>query len=233
VPAAPFQSPGPDSAHIPLDNAGAADGDSRRRRAEGGTLHLCQWRPGPKDIAIRTAFSADRAAGGRHGGEGVQRVEESAALAAQLPDADAIYATEFTDYRSADGWYRKYRAIFVDHKTLSLSSGDRRSLAPSLLDGRHGGDAARRDEELRFLRDPEGAVGIAPGRRWCHRRRTGSGFRRHRFSVLADGRLLFFEANATMLVHPEDEAMFAYKNAAVREIISAMDIMIQRRLAAR
>jgi tetratricopeptide (TPR) repeat protein len=171
---------------------------------------------------------------GRHGGEGVERIEEPAALAAQLPAADVLYATEFTDYRSADGWYRKYRAIFVDHKPYPyhLAIGDH-----WLLHYWTAGmetDAARRDEELRFLRDPESAVG---DRAWAALGAIAAeldlDFAGIDFSVLADGKLLFFEANATMLVHPEDEAVFAYKNDAVREITGAMDAMIRKRLAAR
>jgi tetratricopeptide (TPR) repeat protein len=171
---------------------------------------------------------------GRHGGEGVQRIEALPDLAAQLPDADALYATEFTDYRSADGWYRKYRAIFVDRKPYPyhLAIGDH-----WLLHYWTAGmetDAARRDEELRFLRDPENAVGT---RAWAALGAIAAeldlDFAGIDFSVLADGRLLFFEANATMLVHPEDEAMFAYKNDAVRKIIGAVDTMIQKRLAIR
>jgi hypothetical protein len=49
------------------------------------------------------------------------------------------------------------------------------------------------------------------------------------FSVLPDGRVLVFEANATMLVHPETDAMFAYKNEAVAVILAAVDRMIAQR----
>jgi glutathione synthase/RimK-type ligase-like ATP-grasp enzyme len=42
------------------------------------------------------------------------------------------------------------------------------------------------------------------------------------FSLLPDGRVLVFEANATMLVHPEaEDGEFAYKNPAVRRIVEA------------
>ena len=50
------------------------------------------------------------------------------------------------------------------------------------------------------------------------------------FSVLQDGRLLMFEANPTMLVHPEDDPLFTYKNAAVQNILDAFDRMMARNI---
>ncbi len=48
------------------------------------------------------------------------------------------------------------------------------------------------------------------------------------FSVQADGRVLVFEANATMLVHPEDEdGPLADKNPAVKRITDAFQARLQ------
>jgi hypothetical protein len=44
--------------------------------------------------------------------------------------------------------------------------------------------------------------------------------------VLPDGRLLVFEANATMLVHPEQEGCFAYRNPAVADIQAAFEDLL-------
>jgi glutathione synthase/RimK-type ligase-like ATP-grasp enzyme len=49
------------------------------------------------------------------------------------------------------------------------------------------------------------------------------------FSVLPDGRLLVFEANATMLAHPEpDDGELAYKNAAVARIVEAFQALLAK-----
>lgn len=48
------------------------------------------------------------------------------------------------------------------------------------------------------------------------------------FSGLPDQRLLVFEANAPMLVHPEPEAMFAYRNEAVARIRVAFAALLDR-----
>jgi hypothetical protein len=50
------------------------------------------------------------------------------------------------------------------------------------------------------------------------------------FSRLPDGRVLVFEANATMLVHPEaDDGPFAYRNTAVSRITGAFQALLARK----
>ena len=47
------------------------------------------------------------------------------------------------------------------------------------------------------------------------------------FSMLPDGRVLLFEANATMLVHPEDpDGVLAHKNPAIERIFEAFRAML-------
>ena len=52
------------------------------------------------------------------------------------------------------------------------------------------------------------------------------------FSILPDGRVLVFEANAAMLVHPEREPVFAYRNPAVHRILDAFADMLMQRIQA-
>src|SRR5208282_4060158 len=53
---------------------------------------------------------------GMHGGEGLERIEQTAELAAYLDRMpfEAFYLTDFWDFHSADGNFRKYRFVFVD-----------------------------------------------------------------------------------------------------------------------
>jgi len=88
-------------------------------------------------------------------------------------------------------------------------------------------DAGRRNEELRFLENPQQALG---DKVWVTLEDIGArldlDFVGIDFSVLQDGRLLLFEANPTMLVHPEDDPLFAHKNFAVQNILDAFERMI-------
>jgi glutathione synthase/RimK-type ligase-like ATP-grasp enzyme len=92
-------------------------------------------------------------------------------------------------------------------------------------------DATRREEELRFLTQPQSAIGNDA---WMALEEIAASldldYAGIDFSVLQDGRLLFFEANATMLVHPENDQTFGYKNFAVRNILDAFDSMVAHRL---
>lgn len=169
---------------------------------------------------------------GRHGGHGARLVRTADELGATLPHGETFYATEFVDYRARDGWFRKYRAIFVDRKPYPyhLAIGARWLLHYKTAEMRD--DAGRRAEEAAFLRDPESALGRRAMTALCAiAERLDLDYAGIDFSLLPDGRLLFFEANPTMLVHPEEDAPFAYKNEAVNAIVEAMEAMIERRLA--
>jgi tetratricopeptide (TPR) repeat protein len=168
---------------------------------------------------------------GRHGGEGAARVDAPEELAARLPNCDTVYATEFFDYRSADGHYRKYRVIFVDRKPYPyhMAIGDH-WLVHYWTSGMDQ-DESRRAEEQAFLKDPQGVVGA---KAWAALGAIAAAldldYAGIDFGLLADGRLLFFEANATMLVHPDDEAIYQYREASVRTILAAVDAMIADRI---
>lgn len=166
---------------------------------------------------------------GRHGGEGAVLIDQPEQFASLAPDAPVIYATEFVDYRSLDGWYRKYRVIFIDRKPYPyhLAIG-----AHWLLHHWTSGmedDAQRRAEEQTYLSEPERVLG---DKAWAALLAIGArldlDYAGIDFSVMQDGRLVLFEANPTMLVHPEDDPLFSYKNAAVDNIIDAFDRMIGR-----
>jgi Flp pilus assembly protein TadD len=164
---------------------------------------------------------------GAHGGEGVRRIDDAAAMQG-VPD-DAYYLTKFVDFASTDGWYRKYRMIFVE----GLPYPYHLAISPHWLVHywRSGmeDDATRRKEEQRFLADPEAALG-APAMAALHAigQCLGLDYGGADFSLLPDGRVLVFEANATMLVHPEADARFAYRNPAVAAIRAAFGTMLKR-----
>jgi hypothetical protein len=169
---------------------------------------------------------------GSHGGIGLVKAEGPEALAglgAALAGQD-VYLTGYHDYRSADGRFRKGRVIFVDRRPFPYHWAVAEDWMVHYDTAGMAADVARQAEERRFLDDPEGFLGQ---RAWAAIGRIGEqldlDYCGLDFSVLADGRVLVFEANATMLTHPESQAgEFAYKNPAVQRIIDAF----QARLAA-
>ncbi|WP_454690925.1 tetratricopeptide repeat protein [Achromobacter aloeverae] len=169
---------------------------------------------------------------GEHGGEGVVLLS-TPADATDPPAPGEMYLTRYHEYRSPDGHYRKYRVIFIDREPypyhlaigsqwlLHYFSADMLS-APWKL-----------EEERRFLDDPGQALGA---RAWAALgaigRRMDLDYCGIDFSLLPDGRVLVFEINATMLVHPEaEEDGLRFKNVYIDRIFDAFDALLTRRAA--
>ena len=167
---------------------------------------------------------------GSHGGEGVVKLDRLSDAA--VDPKPGSFLTEYVDARAADGWYRKYRAIFVAGTALPYHL----AISPQWLvhywTAGMDSDALRRSEEKAFLDNPAKAIGAAA---WSAitaiGQRLGLDYAGIDFGVLADGRVLVFEANATMLVHPEQDSMFAYRRPAIAAIQQAFARMIQDRIS--
>ncbi|MDD2877045.1 MAG: tetratricopeptide repeat protein [Acidiphilium sp.] len=171
---------------------------------------------------------------GSHGGENLHRVSTLAEAEARVARHAAAYVTDFIDYRTpTDQLYRKYRAIFVDRVPYPYHLAIGTHWLVHYWTAGMSDVPARRAEEREFLADPAKVIGArAMAALVAIGARLDLDYAGIDFSLLPDGRLLVFEANATMLVHPESEPMFAYKNPAVAQILSAVEAMLTRRRAA-
>jgi tetratricopeptide (TPR) repeat protein len=184
-------------------------------------------------VAARGVREAARLAGvaapliarpiGSHGGHGVRLVTARQEAGAEIePDRDH-YATAFHDFRSGDGLYRKYRMIFVDRRPYPYHL----AIGPSWMVHYETSGAAQHPERLaeerRFLEDPEAVLGeAAMAAVRAVGERLDLDFAGIDFARLDDGRVLLFEANATMLAHPEEpDGPLAHKNPYVERILAA------------
>ncbi|MGD0051969.1 MAG: tetratricopeptide repeat protein [Vulcanimicrobiaceae bacterium] len=170
---------------------------------------------------------------GHHGGKHFERVDDLAALPAalaQLP-GDELLAISFLDARGADGNIRKYRVMIVDGRLypLHLAIGERWKLHYFSADMAN--SAAHRTEEAAFLADLPTTLG--PRAMTALKRisaELGLDYAGIDFGVDRDGRVLVFEANATMVVPPADpEPAFAYRRPAAERIIAAVHTMLLAR----
>lgn len=173
---------------------------------------------------------------GTHGGEGARLV----AGPDDLPPPGTLreaYLTEFVDYRSGDGYYRKYRCFFIggaivfrhlivsDH--WSVHAGDRRRLMLRT-------DWMMREEEAIHA---AGAAHFGPDRMaTLERIRSvmGLDYFGLDFALLASGELLLFEANATMNFFPftsPDRGHYSWRCLPVA--VAAIQTLVADRLAAR
>ena len=168
---------------------------------------------------------------GNHGGEAFDRFDDWHAVAeffSRNPGAE-YYLSEYVEYRSEDGFYRKYRLISVDGNLLPyhLAIHDHWKVHHFRTDMAN--QPWMREEEERFLRDPY-CVFDGPHQEALRAVAAASGLEYCGIDCSLDrgGNIVVFEANAAMLVHEEKDLNFAYKNPFIAEIKDAFEAMLIR-----
>jgi tetratricopeptide (TPR) repeat protein len=173
---------------------------------------------------------------GSHGGEGLERIERPAELAPYLERTrfDDFYLTDFCDFRSADGYYRKYRFVFVDRVAFPYHLAIAKQWRVHYWRADMDEAPWMKQEEERFLADPDATFGGA--RRAAIEaigRRLDLDYGGLDCGILPDGDIVLFEANANILVHLNDPPdAFPYKHRYVPRIFDAMADLVLRRIRA-
>lgn len=167
---------------------------------------------------------------GFHTGEHFVRIErpqDFTEAATALP-GDKLTAIEFVDARSRDGKVRKYRAIVVGGRLFPLHLAVSEYWKVHYFTADMSENEANREEDAAYLRDPEGAIGSramqALGSVAQTLRLDYGGID---FGFDASGKLVVFEANATMIVpEPDDDDRWRYRRAPVQHIYDAVREMV-------
>lgn len=167
---------------------------------------------------------------GTHGGDDFEKIEGAAALMALLaqpPDTDR-YFIEYIDYRSVDGYFRKYRFLFVNEQILPYHlaiSSEWKVHHDSTDMVNH--QWMQREEEA-FLNNPAAVFNSGHYRALREiRQRIGLDYFGIDCGLDRSGNLVVFEANASMLVHEHNEE-FPYKTPFVHRIKWAFDEMLRK-----
>ncbi len=158
---------------------------------------------------------------------------ELAAAVADFPAAD-VWLIERLDARDGEGMFRKFRVMFVDGRLYPLHL----AISPHWKVHYFTADMAQSDANRRrdaaFLADMAGAIGPR-GMAALERINAALGldYGGIDFAVNGDGDILFFEANATMVVlPPSDDAKWAYRRRAFANVHSAVRAMLTKRALA-
>jgi Flp pilus assembly protein TadD len=164
-------------------------------------------------------------------------VGEPAALAnalATLP-GDELYAIAFADTRDADGMYRKYRVLVVGGRVLPVHLAVSREWMVHYFSAQTAEHDAYRAEERRFLADPRGTLGDAVVDRLAAiGAALGLDYGGIDFGLDRAGRIVVFEANATMAVFPpEPGERSAYRRPAYDAVVGAVRALLAARAAER
>jgi len=163
-----------------------------------------------------------------HGGQGLVCCTNLTAVLEQLQSGhDAYYLSSYVDFKSADGHYRKYRIVFVDKRPFAYHL----AISPQWMVHYYTAEMLQNPwkiaEEHLFLQDTAKVLGekgmlaiVQIGQR------LNLDYAGIDFTILPDGQLFVFEANATMLVHRvSNDGALAHKNAFVQHIADAFEQM--------
>jgi tetratricopeptide (TPR) repeat protein len=168
---------------------------------------------------------------GAHGGDNFEKFEDPAQLEAFLSrlNSSSYYLTSFVDYRSNDGYFRKYRFVCVGDEILPyhLAIDDKwkvHHVTTSMAT-----HAWMQNEEQAFLEDPWRVFG-ATQRVALQSIRDAIGLDYFGIDcgLARDGAIVVFEVNASMLVHGNNQR-FPYKTKAVERIKQAFQALLERR----
>ena len=167
---------------------------------------------------------------GSHAGQGLRKLDGPADLAAYLHDtpADAHHVSAFAEYRSADGYYRKYRIAFVDREPLLCHLAVSSHWMVHYLNAGMAEDAAKRAEEAAAMASASFAARHRDAFAALH---AALPFDYYSIDCgeLPDGRLLLFEADTAAIVHLMDPPeLFPYKHAHMGKVFAAFGAMLRR-----
>lgn len=183
------------------------------------------------DLAITAPILVRPA--GDHGGDNLillrNEADKAAFIAGKPPPR--LLLTDFHDFRSPDGHWRKYRLIFIDRQIYPyhLAIGDdwlvhywRAEMQRSPW---------KMAEEARFLQDWRAVFGPrAAQAAEDAARRLDLDYGGMDCALTADGRLLLFEANGCFLLHLDEASdAFAYKHRSTPPIRDAFTRMVLER----
>ena len=135
---------------------------------------------------------------------------------------------EYVDLRGADGRVRKYRVMAIGGALYPLHLAVSREWKVHYFSADMVSDAGHRAEDERFLAGPVEAIGAAA---WAALERVrdalGLEYAGIDFGIDAAGRIVVFEANATMIVLPPGpDSMWNYRRAPVARVIEAVRAML-------
>jgi hypothetical protein len=182
------------------------------------------------------AFPLLLRAPGFHTGRYFIRAENLDDLGAALPALPSgdVWLIEQLDARDGEGLYRKFRVMIVDRKLYPLHLALSRDWKVHYFRADMAHSAENRSKDGAFLDDMAGVVGqrgVAALERISAT--LGLDYGGIDFTVNAQGDILFFEANATMVMVPlAPDEKWAYRRPAFEKVFAAVRAMLMNRAVA-
>jgi glutathione synthase/RimK-type ligase-like ATP-grasp enzyme len=167
---------------------------------------------------------------GYHTGRNFILVADAGELAAALDTlpGEELLAIEYLDARGRDGNARKYRVMIIDGRLYPLHLAISENWKVHYFTSDMADRPCHRDEEAAFLADMPAVLGErAMAALGGIRDRLGLDYAGVDFALGADGELLLFEANATMVIaRPKEDPRWAYRQGAIDRALAAATAML-------
>ncbi|TAN48137.1 MAG: RimK family alpha-L-glutamate ligase [Methylococcaceae bacterium] len=169
-----------------------------------------------------------------HAGHGLAKLDHPDGIAEYLREHGdaalpvAFYLSPFIDYRSADGWFRKYRVLLINGRPFACHMAISKHWMIHYLNADMTGNAANRAEEANFMANFDEGFAL---RHKNALRAIYESVGLHYFGIdcaeTADGKLLIFEVDSNMIVHAMDPPeLFPYKQPQMRKVFDAFCQML-------
>lgn len=167
---------------------------------------------------------------GSHAGRGLLKLDHPSAVNGYLgamPE-NTFYVSRFVDYRGQDGLFRKYRIVLIDGRPFACHMAISAHWMIHYLNAGMSESAAKRDEEAHFMANFDAAF----ARRHATAlraitERLGLDYYGIDCAETADGKLLIFEVDTSMVVHAMDPVdLFPYKQPHMRKVFDAFRAML-------
>ncbi|HTV92263.1 MAG TPA: tetratricopeptide repeat protein [Verrucomicrobiae bacterium] len=184
------------------------------------------------NAAIPFAFPIIARPLGSHAGHGLERIgdREGCEPYTRRNPVERYFVSPFIDYASGDGFYRKYRLVYVDGAPYPVHLAISPNWMIHYYNAPMSEHAWMREEEAAFLADPRAAFN---GQAFETLVRVGAAVGLEYFGIDCgidrDGNVLVFEADAAMLVHTSDPIeLYPYKHQFVPRIYRAVEALLDR-----
>ena len=163
----------------------------------------------------------------------VEAIEDLSAALAELP-GDDLTVLSYLEARGRDGKVRKYRVMMLDGGLYPLHVAVSSHWKIHYFTADMADKPEHRAEDAEFLENMPGVLGPRAMMALAEiQARLGLDYAGIDFGLGANGEILLFEANATMVVNPaEPEEKWAYRRPAVERIYAAVRRMLMSRVAA-
>lgn len=169
-----------------------------------------------------------------HAGQGLEKVEGAEPLVRYLGSQidSEFFVAPFIDYRSEDGWFRKYRVVVIDGQPFASHMAISQKWMVHYLNADMLQNEKNRREEAHFMATFEKEFAVK------HRaalqeidQRVGLEYYSMDCAETKDGRLLVFEIDSGAVVHSMDPVdIFPYKAPQMERVFAAFRQMLQKRM---